>query len=228
MVFTLLLACSSYDPVIDAFNALGSDEAVTITDQGRYLLLEPVGPKQPTGIVFYPGGLVEHASYAPPLRLLAEQGFVVALVSMPSDLAVYAPNRADRVLEEVEADQWVIAGHSLGGAMAASYAEDPPANLVGLALWAAYPAGSKDLSAGSVDVLSITATEDGVLDRETWEERRALLPADATYVSIEGGNHAGFGDYGAQKGDGQATISPEAQHQQTAEAMAAWIGALQD
>ena len=209
MWLSLFLGCSSSRPGIPAFDALGSDSLVSVSDQGHYLLFDPVSDPQPTALVFYPGGLVHHEAYAPPLRRIAEQGITVALVSMPSDLAVLAPNRADEVLEEVPADQWVIAGHSLGGAMAASYAEDPPETLVGLALWAAYPAGGKDLSDGGLAVLSITATEDGVLDWAKYEERRVLLPADATYVSIEGGNHAGFGDYGAQKGDGVATISTD-------------------
>ena len=32
---------------------------------------------------------------------------------------------------------------------------------------------------------------------------------------ISGGNHAGFGNYGAQRGDGEAAISAEEQQEQT-------------
>lgn len=40
---------------------------------------------------------------------------------------------------------------------------------------------------------------------------------------IDGGCHAGFGSYGAQKGDGAPVISAEEQQRQTADALAAWI-----
>ena len=39
------------------------------------------------------------------------------------------------------------------------------------------------------------------------EASKANLPSDTTFVPIEGGIHAFFGDYGAQSGDGTATIS---------------------
>ena len=51
---------------------------------------------------------------------------------------------------------------------------------------------------------------------------------DADGVSerdIEGGNHAYFGNYGEQAGDGQATISRDDQQEQTAEAIASMLAA---
>ena len=44
-----------------------------------------------------------------------------------------------------------------------------------------------------------------------------------TETIIDGGCHAGFGSYGAQKGDGTPIISAEEQQQQTADVLAAWI-----
>jgi hypothetical protein len=38
-----------------------------------------------------------------------------------------------------------------------------------------------------------------------------LLTPDATGVETPGGNHAQFGDYGPQDGDGTATIAPDEQ-----------------
>lgn len=40
---------------------------------------------------------------------------------------------------------------------------------------------------------------------------------------IEGGNHAGFGDYGPQQGDGEATISADEQQEIAADAVAVAI-----
>ena len=66
-------------------------------------------------------------------------------------------------------------------------------------------------------------SEDGVLNREKYEADRINLPQDTTETVIDGGCHAGFGSYGAQKGDGTPTISAEEQQQQTADEPAAWM-----
>ena len=65
--------------------------------------------------------------------------------------------------------------------------------------------------------------EDGVLNREKYEADRTNLPQDTTETIIDGGCHAGFGSYSAQKGDGTPTISAEEQQRQTADALAAWM-----
>ena len=48
-----------------------------------------------TGLIFYPGGKVEHTAYAPLLRACAENGILCALVRMPGNLAVLDANAAD-------------------------------------------------------------------------------------------------------------------------------------
>ena len=69
----------------------------------------------------------------------------------------------------------------------------------------------------------VYVSEDGVLNREKYEADRANLPQDTTETVLDGGCHAGFGSYGAQKGDGTPAISAEEQQQQTADALAAWM-----
>ena len=69
----------------------------------------------------------------------------------------------------------------------------------------------------------VYVSEDGVLNREKYEADRTNLPQDTTETIIDGGCHAGFGSYGAQKGDGAPVISAEEQQQQTEDALAAWI-----
>lgn len=51
---------------------------------------------------------------------------------------------------------------------------------------------------------------DGVI-----EDSSARLPGDTIFTEIEGGNHAQFGWYGPQDGDGTATISRAEQQEQT-------------
>lgn len=180
-------------------------------------------PEEPSaGLIFYPGGKVEAAAYAPLLRDCAERGILCALVRMPANLAVLDVNAADELRQtHPEIADWYIAGHSLGGAMAASCAADHAEDFAGLILLAAY--STKPLAETPLRVLSVRASEDGVLDREAYEENRAKLPADTVEIMIEGGSHAQFGSYGAQRGDGMPTISGEEQIRQTADAVTAFI-----
>ena len=57
------------------------------------------------------------------------------------------------------------------------------------------------------------------MNREKYEESRDLLPTSVTELTIEGGNHAHFGNYGPQSGDGEATIPASQQQQATAQAI---------
>ena len=180
-------------------------------------------PENPVaGLIFYPGGKVENTAYAPLLRACAEQGILCALVRMPGNLAVLDANAADGLQQEhPEITTWYIAGHSLGGAMAAGYAAAHEKDFDGLILLAAY--STKDLSQTTLRVLSVYGSEDGVMNRESYEKNWSNLPADTTEVVLDGGCHSQFGSYGPQDGDGVPTISGEEQIRQTVEAIAAFV-----
>lgn len=170
-----------------------------------------------TGFIFYPGGKVEAKAYEPLMCELAEQGICCVLVKMPCNLAVLKPNAADAVLRQVSAVQeWYIGGHSLGGAMAASYAAKNPDKVRGLVLLGAYPTAAL---AEDFPVLAMTGSEDGVLNRSKYDEAKPLVP-HLEEITIEGGNHAFFGNYGAQSGDGTASMQPKEQWRITAENIA--------
>lgn len=213
-------------PAPEAQTALQSSADVSVTREGNWILFEPA-ESTGTGFIFYPGGRVDYRSYAPVLRKIAAEGYTVALVRMPLSLAVLSANRAaDVIAAHAEIDTWAIGGHSLGGSMAASYADNHPEQIDGLVLWASYPAGSNDLSGDGIPVISITASEDGVLDQENLDATRPLLPADTQWVVIEGGNHAGFGSYGDQPGDNPAAITADEQASQAAKLTADFLGGL--
>lgn len=180
-------------------------------------------PEDPTaGLIFYPGGKVEYTAYAPLLRACAENGILCALVRMPGNLAVLDANAADGLQQEhPEITTWYIAGHSLGGAMAGGYAAAHEKDFDGLILLAAY--STKDLSQTTLRVLSVYGSEDGVMNRESYEKNWSNLPADTSEVVLDGGCHAQFGFYGAQDGDGVPTITGEEQIRQTVEAIAAFV-----
>ena len=207
-------------PAPEATAAMRSDGAVTFSDAPDGLTFKPTGAEPTTGVILYPGGHVDYRSYSTLARDLASAGYLVVVPPMPLSLAVLAPNRADKVIAaHPEVSTWVLAGHSLGGAMACAYVDSHPDAIDALALLAAYPAGSNDLRADELGVVSLVGTQDTVVNRDNLDAGRALLPATTTYTTIDGGNHAQFGSYGDQPGDSAATITPLRQRAETVAAV---------
>ena len=207
-------ASAAAGPMPEALVALESDAQVQVETE-PWLIFRPTGDQPAAGLVLYPGARVDPRSYAPAAHALAEEGYLVVIVPMPLNLAVFAPDRAAEVMAAFpEIGRWAVGGHSLGGAMAARFAYQNPDAVQGLVLWAAYPASTDDLSGYSTAVTSIYATEDGLTTEDKIAASRPLLPLDTSWVAIDGGNHAQFGWYGPQAGDGTATISREEQQKQ--------------
>ncbi len=193
-----------------ALAALNDTENVSVRTENGYILFD--GPGEGVAYIFYPGAKVETESYAPLMRRIAESGMDVYLVDMPFHLAFFGMNRAGEIMVENEAyDRWYIGGHSLGGAMAASYAAKHLEELDGVILMAAYPTSS--LMADDFTVLSLYGSEDQVLNQDSFIKGRTYMPENYHDMQIEGGNHAGFGNYGEQSGDGTASISASEQQQ---------------
>lgn len=189
-------------PSNEALAALKNTEQVTVTKVDNSWVFTPTATKPTTGYIFYPGGHVDARSYAIYANEVAALGYEVVIPEMPLSLAVFNINAADTVIQKhTDIQTWVIGGHSLGGAMAASYAAANPDKVAGLILLAAYPANSSDLSQSKLRVLSMYATLETVLNRKNLEAGKKLLPSDTTYQVLEGGNHGQFGSYGHQPGD---------------------------
>lgn len=213
-------------PMPEAVAALVSDQQVTVV-QNDVILFQPNETTPTIGLVFYPGARIDPVSYAPAMRALAAQGFLVAIAPMPLNLAVLDSDRAAEVIAEFpEIRRWAVGGHSLGGAMAAAFVASDPAAVEGLVLWAAYPSSGDDLSTWEGRVTSVSATEDGLTTPDDIVRTTPLLPGGAEFVIVDGGNHAQFGWYGEQPGDGVATISREDQQSQTVAATLRLLRAL--
>jgi hypothetical protein len=196
-------------PMLEAWNSLKSDQAV-IVSSGNWLAFSPCASQPTIGFIFYPGGHVDFRAYAPPAHQIAAQGYLVVIVPEPLNLAVLNPSAAaDVITAYPHILHWIIGGHSLGGAMAASFVHDHPDVVEGLVLWASYPASSADLSSSRVHVLSIFGSLDGLFTQSKIEASRALLPHDTRFIQVDGGNHAQFGYYGIQPGDHAASITRE-------------------
>ncbi len=214
----------------EALAALETDAEVEVTLQGWGWIFaaQELEDAADLGLILYPGGRVDARAYAPAARAIAAQGYRVALVSMPLNLAVLAPDRALQVMATYPGvERWAIGGHSLGGAMAARFAHRHPELSAGLVLWASYPAASNDLSASDLPVVSIYGTRDGLATVEDIQASRALLPAETRWAPITGGNHAQFGWYGEQAGDNAATVTRAAQQRRVVEETLALLRALE-
>jgi pimeloyl-ACP methyl ester carboxylesterase len=210
-------------PLPEALAALKSDQAVNVASE-QWLVFRPVASQPTTGLIFYPGGRVDYRAYAPAAHQLAALGYLVAIVPMPLNLAVFGVNAAKDVMAAYpQIQHWAVGGHSLGGSMAADFAGKHPGAVAGLVLWASYPASSDDLTASGLKVASISGSVDGLATPAKIAASRPLLPADTVWSVIEGGDHAQFGWYGSQAGDNPAMISRTDQQTQLVSATAALL-----
>lgn len=222
-IAVLVCACGVYlgdyyradAEALSVFAASDSVEKRELT--GGDLVFAPENAK--AGLIFYPGGKVEHSAYEPLMRACAERGILCVLVKMPFNLAVLDINAADGIKESfAEISTWGIGGHSLGGSMAASYAAGKASEFSSLILLGSY--STADLSNSSLTVLSVYGSEDKVLNLEKYVKYKKNLPENTEEVVIEGGCHAYFGAYGEQDGDGKAQITRDTQIEITADKIA--------
>ncbi len=212
----------TYPARMVALSALESTDKVTIT-QDKWIVFEP-DKEMETGLIFYPGGLVEPTAYAPILHQIAEKGVLVIITPMPLNLAIFDTGAANAVIDAYpNISTWILAGHSLGGTSAAIFAENYPNRIDAIALWDSYPADSADLSDNSISGISIFGTTNNIPNTENFDDKKHLLPVDTIFIGIEGANHAQFGDYGPQKGDVVASLSLAEQHEKVAEIMLDFI-----
>lgn len=185
--------------------------AKTATNHKNYLLFRSKG-KVKANIIFYQGALVEEEAYSQLARDLADKGYNTYILKTPLNLPVLSPHKAKTIINQNHLTNVYLAGHSLGGVVASQNAKVAPVR--GLILLASYPSRKSDLSHKKLRVLSITASNDHILNWEKYEEAKKRLPNSSTFRTIVGGNHSRFGNYGHQKGDGKATLSHKSSEKQ--------------
>lgn len=190
-----------------AVEAMNSDSRVQVSTTTNYVNLTPTDPTHDVGLIFYPGGLVEPRAYAHLLRQIAEDGYPVVIVKPPFGIAFLSGGAAATIAaDRPDVQGWVVAGHSLGGVVAAGNAAGQNPSLAGLVLWASYP--NESLAERSdLAVASIWGSNDGSTTAEDIQGSRRDLPAATSFVEVAGGIHAFFGDYGPQRGDGTPGVS---------------------
>lgn len=203
------------DAITDAASAR---VAVSLEDAaGRTIVARP-----PAGVtdrnllvIVYPGGLVRPQAYEWLARALAADGYLTVIPEFSFDLAVTDADRAEVLITHYGQGRTVVlAGHSLGGAMAAQYAAAHSDTIAGLILFAAYPGDGADLSTTGLPVLSLIGEHDQVVNAAAREAAWSRLPSDTRRGTITGAVHAFFGRYGPQQGDGVPTVPRESAEQQ--------------
>ncbi|MFT9367067.1 alpha/beta fold hydrolase [Paenibacillus polymyxa] len=212
-----------YQPDETAAAALAEiADTVKVNEREHWLSFEPA-KRSGSGVILYPGALVKPESYAPLARRLAEKGHHVIIGKMPLNLALISPDLANEVLKAYPEEAFVIGGHSLGGVMAARYAAAHSDQIKGVFFLASYPDNKGNLKDKNLPVISLLGSDDGVIQMKNVQSGRTYLPANTLYFTVEGGNHAQFGSYGAQKGDNPAKISAVEQWNQTVTALQDWM-----
>lgn len=211
LISFLIWANDYYKSTSKATAALKSDKLVAVT-QKEYIVFKPADKKISTALIFYPGGKVDEKAYAPLCRKIASNGYMVVIVPMPLHFAIFGENKASDVIKSFpEIKNWAISGHSLGGVMAADYAYKNPSKIKALILFASYPQNSNNFISQNIKVLSLYGSQDGVANKDKILSAKSLYPSGTEIISISGGNHCQFGNYGFQSGDNKAAITEEEQ-----------------
>lgn len=222
----LLVWLRPYVAVEPALAAMQSDSAVTVTESPTDIKLRPTNSVDTTGVFFQPGALVDARAYAAVLRPLAESGHTVIIAKQPLGIAFLALPAFDNArASNPEVSRWVVAGHSLGGTVAALESTEKSPPVAGVLFYASYPAN--DISGTvAVPVESISGTRDGLATPKKVRASKANLPTDTVFTTINGASHAQFGSYGPQRGDNTPTISNDYARKQISDASVRFVGSL--
>lgn len=215
----------------DALTALRSENGVRLVDRVTWYELVPsvedargTSVRPTTGLVFLPGARVDPRAYAPELRKVAQAGYLVVVLKEPFGFSIADRDHAATIIENhPEVEHWAVGGHSLGGTVAASFADDDR-RVEGLLLLASYP--SARLERADLQVTSVSGDLDRLVTPDDITRSRANLPADTAYVVVPGASHASFGSYGRQPDDGTPTADPVAVQDEVAAAAVALLAAI--
>lgn len=212
-------------PDQEALARVRADPSVEVVRTDSAIVMTPTsaGELDGLGLVFVPGAKVDASSYEATLAPLVDDGATVVVTRPILNLAFFDLRSLESFTSQADGvDEWVVGGHSLGGVKACQWADDP--DVSGLVLLGSYCAN--DLSGSQVQVLSVSGSEDGLSTPDKVAAARDLLPASADLVEIDGANHADFGWYGPQPGDGEATISHEEADRAITDALLDFLRAL--
>jgi hypothetical protein len=188
----------------DATLEVFRDDRIQVSEADGSIVMQATEGAGTTGVLYFPGARVNPYSYLYPLSEIAASGVTVVIMDPLMNMALFDTRSIDELsLAAPKVSDWVLSGHSLGGVRACMLADHP--DVVGLVLMGSYCAN--DISSTAIPVLQILASGDGLIDAEALKASAQLLPPSTQKITLEGANHASFGTYGEQPGDGIATLS---------------------
>ncbi|MCD9573846.1 alpha/beta hydrolase [Flavobacterium soyae] len=214
MSFTIWLVYSYQSQGVS--NLYLKDNAkIKVVNNENYFLFEPK-IKTDKVLFFYPGAMVDPKAYVPLCRQISENGLKVYLIKMPWRLASngYKLPKELGLLDDKNIE-YIFAGHSQGGKMAAQFVYENPGLIDKLILIGTTHPRDISIADSRIPILKIYGSDDGVADEKTILKNKSKLPESTKFVKIEGANHAQFGYYGFQFGDNSARISREQQQAET-------------
>lgn len=205
----LIIYLNTYYHSDNVDNYLVSNEEVIVKKINEGYFFD--GKGNDIALIFYPGAKVEYISYAPLMNKLASNGIDTFLIEMPFNIAFFDKNKAGKIINKYNYDNWYLSGHSLGGVVISLYAINNSNNIDGLILLASYP--TKKIP-DNIKLLSIIGKDDGVLNLNKYNSSKKYFPTNTTELFIDG-NHSNFGNYGMQKKDKQSSITKNEQQDET-------------
>ncbi|MBN9500633.1 MAG: hypothetical protein BGO01_02710 [Armatimonadetes bacterium 55-13] len=189
---------------------LKSSPSVHVSQSKAAYLFAPTKSPRSITYIFCPGGMVEPTAYAPYAHTLAKTGYRVYVVKLGAqypDLEAQKRDGVNLISSVAKAQKHVVVGgHSLGAAIAAQYAHEHPEKLNGLILCATTHPRDFSLVNLKCPVLKIWATQDGIAPYARARANADRLPKQTQWLEVKGGNHAQFGYYSGQFGNGKPTI----------------------
>ncbi|WP_413381171.1 alpha/beta hydrolase [Alkalihalobacillus sp. 1P02AB] len=194
-----------------------------IEQKNDWYKFEPTSDEIQSTIILYPGGLVKPESYSLLAEELALNQHRVFIIKMPLNLAFLGQDKANPIVDKYQDEPIFIGGHSLGAVFASRFALEFEEKLDGVFFLASYPDKKGSLRSTSLPSILLTASEDKVINKKNLEQASDFFSKEHHHFIIEGGNHAYFGSYGQQSGDGESLISTEVQRRHTVMLLHEWI-----
>jgi len=206
LIILLLSGINNYSGTKESTKYLKSTDNIKVSKikQGYYFNRE--GNNK--AIIFYPGARVQYTAYSKLMYKLASNGYDCFLLSVPLNLAFFASNKPDNIINKYNYKNWYISGHSLGGVVAINYAIENNKKINGIISLGSYP--NKKIP-NNIKYISFYGTKDNILNKNNLEKSNKYLPNNNKIEIINGGNHSGFANYGHQSGDGNRIISSDKQ-----------------
>ena len=219
----LIWAAFPAGPQEVAKKALEGNELVKVEKLAGVLTFTPAVTNG-NCVIFYHGAHTKPEAYAPLLSLFASEGYTVFAPKFPFYLANLGKNKAGAIMAKEElaggCSKWIGVGHSLGGYALSEYVAKNLEDFETVMLLGAKRISKNEgFSSYAGAIANVIGSRDEVVGQSRFWKNRTLLPSKAGIVTLPGGNHAQYGDFGTLIRDDEAEISAEEQWKMTLETL---------